>query len=85
MHMKLFPEEYDFIYDDSVDAARRRQGINPMSDEYVRQTDARRAALGFAAYSDTGGRQDTRGWVRQMMRDGRAEELARVYRIHFEG
>ena len=28
LHVELFPEEYDYIYDDSIDKARRKQGIN---------------------------------------------------------
>lgn len=80
MHRRIFPEEYDFFYDDAVDAKRRAQGINPMSAEYIARTDARRAALGFAGYmakNDT--RPDnTMGWVRQMMLDGRRDELEHI-------
>lgn len=86
MHRRLFPEEYDYFYDDSVDAQRRDQGINPMSDEYIARTDARRAALGFAGYMvKNGGRpDDTIGWVRQMMLDGKRENLELACRS-FEG
>jgi len=80
MHLRLFPEEYDFMYDDGGETKQRAQGINPMSSEYIARTDARRAALGFAAYmADNDSRpSDTMGWVRQMMLDGKAEELERV-------
>lgn len=80
MHRRLFPEEYDFFYDDCVDAKRRAQGINPMSDECIARTDARRAALGFAGYmaKNDGRPDDTMGWVRQMMLDGKRGELERI-------
>lgn len=80
MHRRLFPEEYDFYYDDSVDAKRRAQGINPISAEYIERTDARRTALGFASYTaeDDSRPDDTMGWVRRMMLDGRRDELERI-------
>lgn len=80
MHQRLFPEEYNFYYDDSVEAKQRAQGINPMSAEYIARTDARRAALGFACYmAGNDSRPDnTTGWVRQMMVDGRWDELERI-------
>ncbi|MQW32021.1 hypothetical protein [Sinorhizobium meliloti] len=80
MHRRLFPEEYDFYYDDSVDAKQRAQGINPISAEYIERTDARRTALGFASYmaEDDSRADDTMGWVRRMMLDGRRDELERI-------
>lgn len=80
MHRRLFPEEYDFFYDDFVDAQRRAQGTNPMPEEYIARTDARRAALGFAGYmaKNDGRPDDTMGWVRHMMLDGKRGELERV-------
>lgn len=81
MHLRLFPEEYDFMLDDGVDAKLRAQGINPMSSEYIARVDARRAALGFAAYmaKNDSRPDDTMGWVRQMMLDGRLDDLERIY------
>ncbi|MDW9567241.1 hypothetical protein GOA98_09045 [Sinorhizobium meliloti] len=80
MHRRLFPEEYDSYYDDSVDAKRRSQGISPMSAEYIARTDSRTAALGFAGYmAENDSRPDnTRGWVYQMMLDGKRDELERI-------
>ncbi len=80
MHRRLFPEEYDFYGDEIIDVKLRAQGINPMSAEYIAGTDARRAALGFAGYmSKNDNRPDnTRGWVYQMMLDGKREELERI-------
>lgn len=34
MHCEMFPEEYDYLLDDSVDAARRSKGENPMPQDY---------------------------------------------------
>lgn len=80
MHRRLFPEEYDFYYDDSVDAKRRAQGINPMSAEYIERTNARRTAVGFASYMAKNDSRpaDTMGWVRRMIFDGRRDELERI-------
>jgi len=57
IHTKLFPEEYDFIYDDHVDAAWRRQGVNPMNQDYTERTNARRVAGGFSPFGSDGGDQ----------------------------
>ena len=35
LHVKLFPEEFDFMLDSNSDVYRRAQGINPMSEEYI--------------------------------------------------
>lgn len=79
MHWRLFPEEYDFYGDEIVDVKLRNQGINPMSAEYIARTDARRSALGFAGYMANNDTRpaNTMGWVRQMMLDGRRDELER--------
>ena len=42
LHLELFPEEYDFHYDSSVEAKERRRGKNPMSKEYTDFVNARR-------------------------------------------
>ncbi|WP_156362815.1 hypothetical protein [Rubellimicrobium mesophilum] len=77
LHARLFPEEYGFYYDDSVDAKRRARGENPMSQDYIDRTSGRRQALGLAPYSGGygGGESDTQGWVRRMVHDGRQDEL----------
>ncbi|WP_417809092.1 hypothetical protein [Thioclava sp.] len=80
-HCRLFPEEYDFMLDDGVDAKRRAQGINPMSEAYIAKTNARRAELGFGKYmdSDDDQTQNTEAWVREMIEEGRIEKLETIY------
>ena len=80
-HGRIFREEDDFYFDSGADARDRARGINPMSERYIRRTDARRRALGFAGYMDKEPDlpSDTRGWVREMQRDGRREELETAY------
>lgn len=80
-HGRLFPEEYDFMLDDGVDAKRRSKGINPMSTEYIAKTNSRRADLGFSGYMDESDvrPKDTIAWVREMVTANRTEELARIY------
>ena len=63
IHTRLFPEEYDFMYDDHVDVTLRGQGINPMSQEYINETNARRTAGGFTSFSD-GSNEETMQWCR---------------------
>ncbi|MDW3116924.1 MAG: hypothetical protein R8G60_03420 [Roseovarius pacificus] len=77
-HAKLFPEEYDFVYDSSADAQDRRRGVNPMSAEYIEKANARRAELGFGPYEIC--RQDlaTFDWVADKLRKGKAEELQAI-------
>jgi hypothetical protein len=58
LHVKLFSEEYDFMYDNNVDANRRRLGENPMSDEYINKTNKRRIKLGFLPLKEDGHAQD---------------------------
>ncbi|CAH1664161.1 hypothetical protein CHELA20_40307 [Hyphomicrobiales bacterium] len=76
-HARLFPEEYDEIYDDTVDATLRRQGINPMSADSIARVDARRTELGFSPYTVTGTtvRLATLDWTRHMVRQGRQAEV----------
>jgi len=54
IHIEKFPEEYDFMYDSSVDAGDRKKGINPMSKDYVDEINSKRLALGATALSESG-------------------------------
>jgi uncharacterized protein YoaH (UPF0181 family) len=51
---ELFSEEQDYCYDSIADAADRRNGINPMSEQYVRRINAKRRALGIPALAPSG-------------------------------
>lgn len=42
IHGVLFPEEFDFMLDDNVDAKDRQRGINPMSKDYQNKVNAKR-------------------------------------------
>ena len=48
IHEERFPEEYDFMYDSTADAADRKRGKNPMRAEYIAEVAARRARLGVS-------------------------------------
>ncbi len=37
-HVTMFPEEYDYMYDDSVDAKARKRGENPMQESYQKKS-----------------------------------------------
>jgi hypothetical protein len=77
-HTKLFPEEYDHMFDDGVDAKLRSKGVNPMSDEYVALTNSRRATLGFGPYTYHLDSPPTQVWVRDKIQSGQIEELQQL-------
>ena len=54
LHLKRFPEEYDFMLDDQVDAAMRRRGDNPMSQEYLYKIALKRSEAGVAQLDASG-------------------------------
>ncbi|RUO71655.1 hypothetical protein [Idiomarina ramblicola] len=58
VHSRYFPEEYDYIYDSSVEAKNRKRGINPMSQEYTDKVNEKRAQLGVSPLGPDGQAQD---------------------------
>lgn len=58
VHGRYFPEEYDYVYDSSVEAKDRKRSINPMSQEYTDKVNARRAKLGVSPLGPDGQAQD---------------------------
>lgn len=60
LHLKLFPEEYDFMYDDALDTYDRQNGINPMNAEYVKEVNQRRAKMGVSPLDESGGATDNK-------------------------
>jgi|GEM_PF-5284657 len=53
-HVTMFPEEYDYMMDDFVDAKARKRGDNPMSASYQKEVNERRQKLGLAPLEDNG-------------------------------
>lgn len=53
-HVSMFPEEYDFMYDDSVDYKARKRGENPMQESYQQKVNERRQKLGLEPLEDNG-------------------------------
>lgn len=53
-HVTMFPEEYDFMYDDSVDYKARKRGENPMQESYQQKVNERRQKLGLEPLEDNG-------------------------------
>lgn len=62
IHFDRFPEEWDFILDDNVDYTNRRNGMNPMSDEYIQNTNKKRTEVGLTPLSDAGTPIDDFSW-----------------------
>lgn len=54
IHGILFPEEFDFMLDDNVDANLRKHGENPMSKDYQNKVNAKRQKLGLQPLSENG-------------------------------
>lgn len=54
LHAELFPEEYDFMFDDNWDVKLRDKGINPMSAEYIEKVKRKRELLGVSMLSENG-------------------------------
>jgi hypothetical protein len=50
LHNAIFPEEYDYRYDTHLQSSRRKSGINPLSEWYVKTINERRRQLGVEAY-----------------------------------
>ncbi len=59
LHYKLFSEEYDFMYDEFLDAKIRKNGLNPMKDKYIKSMNEKRVKLGFLPLSENGYSQDS--------------------------
>lgn len=80
LHAALFPEEFDFKQDSISDANERRAGKNPMSNDYVRKHDDRRAELGLAPYDfrREGPLPDSFEWVKGQVFAGRLSELQQL-------
>jgi hypothetical protein len=80
LHLKLFPEEYDYIYDSNFDASVRRNGKNPMNESYVQKTNLRRSLLGFSPLRVGHSSQnvDTLAWVKEALVLGREAELFEI-------
>lgn len=53
LQAEIFPEEFDYIYDDGFDAKRRARGENPMNQDYINLRNANRRSLGVKPYGVT--------------------------------
>lgn len=78
MHFAIFPEEYDHFYDTDADKQKRQAGVSPLCNDYTRQVNERRKELGFDPYDPItlSSLSDTKEWVKTLIREGRAPELA---------
>jgi hypothetical protein len=59
LHSEFFPEEYDFMYDDFLDSKRRKNGENPMKQEYINAMNKKRVKLGFLPLNKNGYSSDS--------------------------
>lgn len=72
LHIELFPEEYDHIYDSILEAAERRRGVNPMSAKYIAATNGRREQMGLEPFDvcPEEANPDTFVWLLEKLRAG---------------
>lgn len=54
LHMKLFDEEYDYMYDSYADMKSRAAGINPMNEAYQQRVHDKRTQLGVTPLGKSG-------------------------------
>ncbi|WP_218598617.1 hypothetical protein [Polaribacter sp. NJDZ03] len=54
MHSELFEEEYVERYDSSSEAAGRKNGVNPMNEEYILKAEKKREELGVSKLGANG-------------------------------
>jgi hypothetical protein len=83
LHVALFSEEYDHVYDSISEAKARARGKNPMNAEYIAKTNNRRAKLGFSPYDvgQTARNENTLAWVTQNLTLGKEAELRDIVTI----
>jgi hypothetical protein len=77
-HLEIFPEEYDFMMNSNVDIRDRNRGSNPMSVDYEKRVNIRRAALGVRKFSVTCRQSFDNSWIY-------ARNLARLTHPTFSG
>lgn len=51
LHLATYPEDFDFMLDSSADLKMRKQGISPMSEDYLNRVNFRRVCLGVPEIS----------------------------------
>ena len=77
LHVALFPEEYDYVYDSKSEAKDRARGENPMNAEYIEKANHRRALVGFAPFEvgRAARNENTHAWVSENLKLGNEGEL----------
>lgn len=72
LHLRLFPEVYDFVSDSISEAIDRRNGQNPMDTRHQQSVSERRAKLGVSTDADA---YATLMWVTKQIECGELENL----------
>jgi len=54
LHIELFSEEYDYMYDSNADIKDRERGICPVGKNYIKRMNKRRESLGVAPLDSMG-------------------------------
>jgi hypothetical protein len=83
-HIELFPEEYDFIFDNGVDSKKRTKGVSPMNSNYIQRTNLKRQKLGFKPFEIVGENDDTFSWVYKAVKEGKTEIIKSALEIKYQ-
>ncbi|MHA7941721.1 hypothetical protein ACJOV8_001405 [Formosa sp. 3Alg 14/1] len=54
LHAEIFSEEFDYKFDSMADAADRKNGKSPMSEEYTAKVNSKREKLGVSNLNASG-------------------------------
>ena len=76
LHIKMFPEEYDHMYDSIADASDRARGISPMSNKYIEKMNRKRESLDVAPLDSLGMPTSDDSWqlCMQLIKKKKAKE-----------
>ena len=77
LHIELFPEEWDWAYDSSLDSKERRRGINPMASDYTERHAQKRLRLGLPPHNPSvaGADPNTLAWIEEKLESMTEAEL----------
>ena len=85
-HVRIFPEEYDFIYDDTFDEQMRKEGTNPMKESYQLEVNKRRRKIGVVPFSqlkEAPSYNSTYKWVAEKIKNGDEKQLITIIELFF--
>ena len=62
IHEEWFPEEYDYLYDSIAEAEQRKNGVNPMSEDYITDVGTKRKTMKVNPLTESGKSANNDTW-----------------------